>query len=244
VYCVFCSAKDLSALWAYQGLKLRRLSPLEVFTPEALVYNRRLEHRLWNGESYTRLTLQDGRVLDSRVVRGGLNRICALPQEHFLAADPADRDYAIQEQQAIFLSWLHSLPGVWMNRPGPRGLSGDERPPAEWAWLAGQAGMPGLPLRMGDTLSPPSAAGMQGAGIVYRGVVLDGQMYSHPQTAAVPDGLRLAVARLAHLSGLRLFGIDFASGPAGEWLYAGATTLPDLSLGGEALLDALAEALG
>ena len=153
MYCVFCRANDLPALWAYRGLKQRGLAPLEIYTPEALVYNLRLEHRLQGGETITHIELADGRVLDGDRVRGVLNRLDTLPVEHFRLASPEDQAYAVMEQQAIYLSWLYSLPGVMINRPGPRGLCGETRSPAEWAWLATQAGLPVMPFHQDENRS-------------------------------------------------------------------------------------------
>jgi hypothetical protein len=50
-------------------------------------------------------------------------------------------------------------------------------------------------------------------------------------------------ARLAQLSATDLLGIDFNLTWTGDWVFRNATPQPDLRLGGEALLDALAIAL-
>jgi len=234
VYCVFCRSDDLPALWAYRGLKLRGLASLEIFTPEALVYNRRLEHRLLAGETVTQIELADGRLLNGARVQGVLNRINGLPVEHFRQAAPEDQAYARQEQQAIFLSWIYALPGVVINRPGPRGLGGEVRSPAEWCWLATQAGLPVLPFSQNDKqpmeFSPGDAT--------FQWVVLDGEVYGASPQWCQAD-LRTIIKRLAELSGLRLFGLAFSTSLAGEPRFMSATTLPDLRLGGEGLLDAL-----
>jgi hypothetical protein len=234
MYCVFCHADDLAALWAYRGLKRRGLEPLDIFTPEALVYNRRLEHRLQAGGTITHLELADGRVLDASQVQGVLNRINYLPVEHFLQAEPEDRAYAGQEQQAIFLSWIYALPGVVINRPGPRGLSGEARSTAEWAWLAAQVGLPVPPYHLDADQPleyPPKQATSQ---LVW----FDGQIHTASVLWCDAD-LSNSIKRLAELSGLRLLGLDFAINPSGEPLFVSATALPDLRLGGAALLDAL-----
>jgi hypothetical protein len=234
VYCIFCRANDLPALWAYRGLKERGLAPLEIFTPEALVYNRRLEHRLWAGEAITRIDLADGRTLDGARVRGVLNRIHTLPTEHFRFAESGDREYAGQEQSAIHLSWMYSLPGAMINRPGPRGLYGDQRSPAEWTWLAAQAGLPVLPFHQGDD-RPPDYPPENAASQL---IVLDGKIYG-ARAQWCDETFSSLIERLVELSGLRLLSLGFLINPAGEPFFATATALPDLTLGGEALLDAL-----
>jgi hypothetical protein len=234
VYCVFCRADDLPALWAYRGLKRRGLDPLEIFTPEALVYNRRLEHRLQASETITRIELADGRVLESAKLRGVLNRLSYLPVDHFRAALADDRPYAGLEQQAIFLSWMHALPGVVINRPWPRSLCGEFRSPAEWVWLAVKAGLPVLPYHQSDG----QALDYPLKNATYRMVAFDGQIYNvfYPW---VDESLRNSIHLLAGLSGLRLMGLDFLLNPAGEPQFVNATSLPDLQLGGDVLLDVL-----
>jgi hypothetical protein len=239
---IFCLANDLPALWVVHGLKRRGLISLEVYTPEALVYNRRLEHRLVGNETITCIDLADGRVLEGAEFHGVLNRITALPVEHFRSAIPADIQYAVQEQQAVFLSWLHGLPGVLINRPGGRGLCGDSRSAAEWSWLAGRAGFPTLRFHQSD-LSPGDTLGLSPqVDSIVQIIVLDGLAYGQG-SRELPGDFRAGLSRLADLSGLRLFGVDFCRKPEGELGFASATLLPDLRLGGEALMDALAEAL-
>jgi hypothetical protein len=244
VYCVFCPANDLAALWAYWGLKRRGLSSLEIVTPEVLVYNRRLEHRLQDGCTLARLTLQDGRVLDSAAIRGALNRIVSLPQEHFGSASQADQVYAVQEQHAIYLSLLYSLPGALINRPGPRSLVGDLRSPAEWVWQAGKAGIPTLPIRLGSSPSDGIFRALPDEHDAVHAIVLDGKIFGQLKNQKVSGAFTDSIGQLAALSGLRLLGLDFSLGSDGGLLFASATPIPDLRVGGEALLDALAEALG
>lgn len=239
--CVFCSADDLPALWAYRGLKRRGLTTLDIFTTEALVYNRRLEHRLQAGETITRLTLQDGRELEGASIRGVLNRMSTLPLEHFRSATHEDQLYAAQEQRAVFLSWLHGLPCTLINRPGPRGLGGDQRAPAEWSWLAGRAGLPALFWHQDDTAGIQLQTG--GMLPLPQLILLDGLIYGPPLCVKAVEALKSAISRLAGLSGVRLLGVDFYLDANGKAFFAQATTLPDLRLGGERLLDALAEAL-
>jgi len=217
------------------------LFPLEIFTPEALVYNQRLEHRLQNDETLIHITTRDGRELNGGAIRGVLNRINTLPQEHLRAAGSADRLYAVQEQHAVFLSWLHGLTCTVINSPGPRGLCGDLRSPTEWVWLAGRAGLPAIPFRQGSTINSPAL--LPSRTITHQVTVLDGEIYSSPHTLKILDAFRASIARLAGLSGLRLLGVEFRRGPDGEPIFASATPLPDLRLGGEALLDALEDVL-
>jgi hypothetical protein len=117
------------------------------------------------------------------------------------------------------------------------------RTPAEWAWLAGQAGLPAQPVCLGDTIPAEDTTTTPGVRSGLRGIIFDGRFFGSPKFASLLAAMQSSVARLAELSGLRLFGADFVWGPDGERFFAGATIMPDLRLGGEPLLDALAEAL-
>jgi hypothetical protein len=56
----------------------------------------------------------------------------------------------------------------------------------------------------------------------------------------MPDPIGEGCRRLAGLAGTELLAFDFAGA---DWTFAGATLWPDLSVGGQALLRALAAAL-
>jgi hypothetical protein len=57
-------------------------------------------------------------------------------------------------------------------------------------------------------------------------------------------GIREACLRLAQLSKTALLGIEFTASASGNgWTFAGATPMPDLRMGGEPLLNTLAEEL-
>jgi len=59
-----------------------------------------------------------------------------------------------------------------------------------------------------------------------------------------PPEIRAACLRLAQLSKTTLLGIEFTASASGNvWTFAGATPMPDLRMGGEPLLNALAEEL-
>lgn len=238
MWLVICAAQDLEALWAARGLKRRGFEPLEVVTTEALAYNSRLVHRIRSGATSTVILLADGRTIDSAAVRGTLNRLHALPDQHLSKATEADREYAQQELFGLFLSWLHGLPGPVLNRPTPWGLCGAWRQPSQWAWLAGWAGLPVMPYRLGDAIAASPLSVPPGSHVRHV-VLLDGHCWG----ADLPAPIKAACARLCTLSDTRLLGLDLAVTPTGEWFLIGARPLPDLSAGGEPFLDALAAAL-
>jgi hypothetical protein len=58
--------------------------------------------------------------------------------------------------------------------------------------------------------------------------------------AQVLEWVRQGCARLANAAGEALLGVDLVSRPDGGWEMLGASPLPDLSRGGETLVEALA----
>ena len=236
MWLVLCSPQDLPAIWAAQGLRRLGFAPVEIVTAEALAYNLRFEHRLEGGTSFTQIALADGRTIDSRSVRGVLNRLDTLPTGHLSLVTPEDRQYAEQELFATFLSWLNGLRDPVFNRPAPRGLAGSSRHLSEWIWLASRAGLSTLSYQQGDlhpaaVLPPPRHATTASL------IVCNGRCFGPLRPpAAVESGC----ARLAERSGDALLGIYFCVLPSGEWQFAEAATLPDLRSGGDALLAELA----
>lgn len=239
MWLVLCSSGDEPALWAYHGLRAGGLMPLELVSTEMLASGVRWDHRLEAGGASTEITLPDGRTISSTDTRGVLNRLVSLPHEPLTMAHPADRDYATQEFTAFYLSWLYSFPEPVLNRPTPVGLAGQWRHTSEWVWLASQAGLPVPEYRQSSwdpadpmeyqSLVPPGT----GANTI---IVVAGHVVGAPSPLHIVEGCR----RLSELAQTPLLGVDFAPGAAGSWTFARATPLPDLRLGGQCLLDALA----
>src|SRR6266436_964065 len=109
MWLLLCDRSDLSALWAYKGLRARGLE-LELLCTDVLGCALGWEHRLGADGVTIRIQLADGRTIDGAQLRGVLNRVTALPDAVATAASSGDRDYARQELQAFWLSWLAGLP--------------------------------------------------------------------------------------------------------------------------------------
>ena len=238
MWLVLSQANDLAALWAARGLAARGLQPLEIVTAEALAYNLSVEHRLTANRPSVKISLADGRVIDGATVRGTLNRIQVFPTEHLRGASATDREYAEQELYALTLSLLYALPGAMLNRPTPQGLSGEWRQPSEWVWLAAQAGLLTLPYEQSDEREAPTVASL--SRLTTRTLLVVGDACCD---SSAPPSVAASCVRLAQLNATGLLGIDFHVTAAGEWVFINATPLPDLRLGGEVLLDRLANAL-
>src|SRR5215471_12436794 len=198
----------------------------------------RLEHRVGGRGAAFELELADGRRLSSRTVKGLLNRLSFLPSACLRRMGGPDRDYAVQEIYALYVSWLHSLAGPLLNPPTPQGLCGNWRHPSSWTALAVQAGLAAVPYRQ-SSKDDPTALWQGVADPAPATVFVVGDRIVMP--AAVPRRLDEACRRLACAAGVNLLGIDLSLGADGQWRFAGASVMPDLMRGGEPVMDALAE---
>ncbi|HEV2753193.1 MAG TPA: hypothetical protein VGV36_05080, partial [Solirubrobacteraceae bacterium] len=111
---------DASAAWVAGGLRARGLE-VEAVSSRDLLRARRWHHRVDSDGATVEITLADGRVVRSAQLRGVVNRLTTVPPLEAPVV-PADREYAEQERQALWLSWLEALPGPVLNRPTPQGL--------------------------------------------------------------------------------------------------------------------------
>lgn len=242
MWLVLCATHDASALWAFQGLQARGLYPLQLVTAEALSASHAWEHHVTTNDVSVCVTLADGRKLDSRFVRGTLNRLTLLPTNHFDASP--DREYAAQEFSAFCMSWLNALKGPVFNPVSPQGLCGAWRHVSEWVWLAAQAGLPTPAYRQTSSDAFDETKTLRrlfpAETPTQTMIVVGQQVVGAPVSAKI----RAGCLRLAQLAQTPLLGIDFiASARGAAWTFAGATPMPDLSAGGEPLLAALASAL-
>jgi hypothetical protein len=233
---------DAAALWAYQGLKDRGFAPLEWITPQSLNPSVQWNHRLGEKGNNVQITLADGRKIDNETIQGVINRLVSVPFEWQGLMHPDDREYAIQELTAFYISWLHVLPCPMFNRPTPQGLCGQWRHPSEWLLLAAQAELPTPPYHMSSDSTKDVtdwSLDLPYASSVHTVFVVGDRVIGVPANSP----MRSQCQHLAQLSGTQLLGVDFAIAPTKNWLFTGATPFPDLRLGGVDLLDMLFEIL-
>lgn len=236
-----CEAHDQPALWAAAGLE-QRVGPVDVITSPMFAAASTWEHRIRGDVAEFEITLADGRRISSASPKPVLNRLTLLPSYPFTGADRGDRDYALQEFHALFLSWLSSHPGPMLNRPSPQFLAGHWRHPSAWAVLAAKAGLVAPAYRHADNGHPPGSSppSIPDGGASETVFVIDGEVVAGP---AVPVDALDGCRRLAQLTGDGLVGITLMPVGGGTWEFLTATPLPDLAIGGERLLDVLAAAL-
>lgn len=237
MWLVLCHQDDVPALWAHRGLVTRGIAPLELVTAECLAYALSWDHRVGQQGTSLAVRLADGRSVASDEVRGVLNRVQTPVLHHWGRASEKDRDYVLQETYAFYSSWLGALPGPVLNPATTAGLAGAFRPEPVWTKLAARAGLATKPLRLAGDGAPGRSEPRPER---RRSVFVAGD---HVTGEPAPAGVRDGCLRLATSCETPLLAVDFEASEAGEWTFAKADPVPDLRRGGEALLDALAEAL-
>ena len=234
---ILCEAGDAAALWAAERLRARGRSA-DLLLSEALGEAVRWEHRVDAAAASVRITLADGRLLSSDAAEPILNRVNCIPMARLHATAGEDYGYAVQELYALYLSWLHAWPATVINRPTPQGLAGNHRHGSGWAALGAAAGLSTRPW-VQSSADPPEI-GWAPALAEATAFVVAGRAVLPP---ALPPALAAPCLALATRAGAALLGIGFARDGQDGWEMVGASPLPDLTLGGEPLAEALAEAL-
>jgi hypothetical protein len=238
MYFVLCSAMDIPAQWAHQGLLAAGLDA-RLLTAEMLESATQWEHHLDSSTDSISFVLADGQHISGTDVQGVLNRLMAPSQNLLRRAVPADRDYALQETTAFYLSWLNSLSCPMLNQPTPQGLAGRWLHLSELTLFAHQAGLATLPYRQSGNDAPEAGYQPSPSPSKTQVVLLDGEVFGAPLPAAVGDGCR----NLARLLQTRLLGVDFHFTEQDRWTFAFANPMPDLQIGGPRLVEALARTL-
>jgi hypothetical protein len=239
MYLAICSTLDIPAQWAYQHLAARGLD-VHLVTAEMLESAAQWEHHVDSTTDSISFALPHGQVIRGADIQGVLNRLMTPAQNLAGRVVPEDRDYALQEMSAFYLSWLNSLHCPMVNRPTPQGLAGRWFHLSEVSLFAHQAGLAALPYRQTGNMAPE--AGYQPSPELKRTaqvIVLDNEIFG----ANVPPAVGDACRNLAQLMQTRLLGIDFTSTPQNPWTFCFASPVPDLQLGGVRLIESLAHAL-
>lgn len=213
---------------------------MDIVTAPVLASTLRWEHRVSNLGATIDIDLPDGRHLSSSESIAVLNRLSFVHTGRLDAVGGLDRDYAVQEMQALFLSWLHALPGPVVNRPTPQGLGGRWRHSSAWAVLAAQVGLAFAPHRQSTRDEPSGGGGGRAPSSIITAFVV-GERVVAP--TGVPAEVRDACVRLATVANETLLGVDLVVRANDRWEAVFASPIPDLARGGAALIDALAEVL-
>jgi len=234
---------DPSALWAYEGLKIHGLDPLEIVSSEMLSCSLHWEHRLGSDGVSIKIRLADGRIINDFNVKGVLNRLSFVHSDHLYLVNGQDQNYAIQELNGLFLSWLNALPCPVLNRPSPYGLAGQWRHESEWFLLASKAGLSTPYYKQTSNPDQSKIIGSYEERISSLSTtsvfVADGHVIGQDMPSNIAKGCQV----LAELSKTALLGIEFDAKSTSNWVFISATPSPDLRTGGHTLLGTLAALL-
>ncbi len=233
MFLILCHPGDEAAFWLHDALRRQGLDGVEAVAVEALVYSRRIVHRLDNAGDSGEIELADGRVLRPEAIRGMINRVGFLPLAHIERAAPGDRAYATEELNAFLLAWLNSVAGPVINPAQPLSLDGGAFPAATLFHIAGMAGLPTQGWRSDTPADIPRGAEPETAHDV---VVFDGRLFG----PLLPQGMQAGCRQLAALLGVPLLQVALRHSEAHGWRFHAAHGLADFRIGGRPLASAIA----
>jgi hypothetical protein len=241
MWLVLCDPNDQSALWA--GLKLRQLGlmPVQFVAPAELALASTLEYRAENNAAAFGIAKLRERFIDTRQVRGTINRAARLECPQLRLASAADRAYVQAEMDATLLAWLGALPQPLFNPPATSGWSGITLHPFAWALHAQAVGFRTRSYRCGQQgLEYPHGTSADSA--ISTHLVFAGRTFP-----ALPATLEQAAVQLAARVGVPLLGISLGwhkpENQGAQACFLEANSMPDLRVGGSDFIAALAQAL-
>lgn len=233
---VICDEADRSAFWAADVLKRHGLSPI-LITGADLANVESWRHTVGRTGADCEIRFANGWCFHTSETKGVLNRLACVPWQWQRRVGGDDRDYALQEMNAFYLSWLYTLRGPIFNKPTPQGLCGNMRHPSAWTALGGRVGLPVRPFRQSSEDNAPTVWWGADSSLSGNLVYVVGSRVIGPQFLV--GSYREACLRLAAAAGIGLLGIDFESDGEGSWRMCGASVAPNLIHGGEELAAAL-----
>lgn len=241
MWLVFCEATDVVGSWAFLGLKKRGLEPVRIVLPDELTFGAEYVHRLSATSVDTELRLKGDQPIASHQISGVFNRLVEMPPEYLDLVGESDRDYIQEEFHAFFMSWMNSLACPVLNPPGATYLFGEWYHVSEWLSLANQVGLPILPYVMSSHPEAKSGSALEGPAPDDRKTAL--VIGDHVIAPGASDAIALGCHSLASLVDLPVLGLEFVVTSDNQWLFCGASPLPDLRMGGQHALEALAQTL-
>ena len=232
---VIAERHDHAALWLARRLSARAAGRVAMVTPLQLVCSTSIAHRLSTAGSSSAFVLADGTRLDLDAVSGVVNRMAAMPMAHLASASAADRDYAASEWHAFLLGWLASLACPVLNPPAPEWLAGALHSSLAATQLALAAGL-AVEADHAGTMAEPDPSAERVAETTH--FACCGQLVG----PILEPAAREAILSFAHAYGAPLLQVETAAG-GGRRQFLRATSFPDFTRGGSALVNAIERAL-
>lgn len=222
--CLLCEPEDDDALWLAAALG-RRGQHVECVLPEELMVGSALTCRVDSAGVTSTLGLDDGRVLGADTPHLVLNRLVDLPTP--TGTSPADLRYLAEEWRAAAAAWLRTLRCPVLNPPRAVTLAGPVLSPPAWRAVAHACDIPVHPW---DSDEPPVALDPVEV-VCVAGSCAD-------PTGTAPPWVAGSLASMSRRVGAPLLGATFDRAD-GVWALIDATPHPQLSPGGNELVDAV-----
>lgn len=237
---------DETGAWLADGLRAFAPCPLARYTTRDIAHGARTARVVEGGDDWFQISVDHRATIDSRTLRGVVNRVCALPPGLAFRLQSPHREYAERNFGLPLLQLLHHFNGPVLNRPTAQGISGDFRLDFEWAALASQVGFPRATSRLmwaGSRADERKPEDRDTPDIVSVAVIGDQVVPLTREPTLLPGATIASCRRLAALSRTTLLGLDLLKVPSGEWQFFRANPRTNLIPGGDAVLAAIARAL-
>lgn len=226
-------ADDAPGIWLYRRLRQQGVV-VELVTVDEWFCNQVFTLTMDETTADTYLRLQDGRVWNLEQTRAVMARVRSMPTVACQLFAQSEKDYVAQEWQAIFMAWADLMPMLF-NQPTPMGMSGRNRSTGEWSQLADSVGFDTIPFFYDSAVGIVAQTDLHHAQrfdlLVYRG-----RCYGNP--VLLSASVEEMACALQVASGEQLLGVSLSMSAAG-FVFMGASTHPDLRLGGDGFVDAI-----
>ncbi|MBK9125546.1 MAG: hypothetical protein IPM16_20805 [Chloroflexi bacterium] len=240
MWLILADDTDSSARWLYQQLKHDARLDVRLASAFTVASNINWAFRASPTGSSPEFILADGRRISTDCLDGVLNRLTRIPSVRGTTAPGRAACEGDPEQTAHFVNWMYSLSIPVLNRPDILNLTGIWRRASDWTVMASVAGLLPAPFR---AETPPAyhtevslVADSRIDGMNRTVFVVGGRVVGEDVPASIADGC----VCLSHILNCDLIAAHFCVNRAGAWLITGFSAQPDLRLGGDALVHAIA----
>ncbi len=247
MWLIFTENNDPSGAWLAQGLAQRGFADVLQISRRDLGQLKSWDFGSDAQGSWFQLELANGRRIDSRVAAGVVNRLQPVAAEQSWHENLGG--LGSPEMASALRACLASFSCPVINPVDVRSMHGGARPASEWPQLARQAGLPALTqravMRGGNQLHYSDAGFAADAARMSSGkvLVIGRRVVSMALSPDAPEAIAAGCVKLAELALTPLLEVTFFVSEAGEWFFRGANSCPNLSPGGNGVLDAMAESL-
>lgn len=239
MWLILTNVLDPAGPWLAAGLSVRVFDTVVRITEVDLGHAQLWEHFVDRDHSCFRFQLADGRWIDSRKIKGVINRLNQPPFARMAADHGSKQLYAVSEITTLLMGCLARAGCLILNSLGSQGATEVHRDPKEWQALAAAAG---LPMRASVFNSPhwSASAADDTSRVQNRLVVIAENVLLLGPADTVPGAIRSAAIRLAALARTPVLELHFLQDQFSHWNFQSAQACTDLMAAGDAALDAVA----